>query len=156
MKLLSQPNISSFAGIQDMCPQWIRIPFSKPESLFSYQFIVFHPHFINRTSLKVFSGLSLSDHPSKPLMIMQMCDQLWFVCPSNPFVISIKSKTIIYTPKAGEGNGNPLQYSCLENPMDRGAWWAAVYEVAQSWTRLKWLSNNSSKNRPKVCIGIYT
>ena len=38
---------------------------------------------------------------------------------------------------SGEGNGNPLQYSCLENPMDGGAWWAAVYEVAQSWTRLK-------------------
>ena len=37
----------------------------------------------------------------------------------------------------GEGNGNPLQYSCLENPMDRGAWWAAVSEVAQSRTRLK-------------------
>ena len=34
----------------------------------------------------------------------------------------------------GEGNGNPLQYSCLENPMDGGAWWAAVYGVAQSWT----------------------
>ena len=39
-----------------------------------------------------------------------------------------------------EGNGNPLQYSCLENPVDRGAWWAAVYGVAQSWTRLKQLS----------------
>ena len=36
----------------------------------------------------------------------------------------------------GEGNGTPLQYSCLENPMDGGAWWAAVYGVAQSWTRL--------------------
>ena len=35
----------------------------------------------------------------------------------------------------GEGNGNPLQYSCLENPMDRGAWWAAVHGVAKSWTR---------------------
>ena len=34
----------------------------------------------------------------------------------------------------GERNGNPLQYSCLENPRDRGAWWAAVYGVAQSWT----------------------
>ena len=32
----------------------------------------------------------------------------------------------------GEGNGNPLQYSCLENPMERGAWWAAVHEVAKS------------------------
>ena len=37
----------------------------------------------------------------------------------------------------GEGNGNPLQYSCLENPKDGGAWWAAVYGVAQSRTRLK-------------------
>src|SRR5574337_906004 len=36
----------------------------------------------------------------------------------------------------GEGNGNPLQCSCLESPRDRGAWWAAVYEVAQSWTRV--------------------
>ena len=39
----------------------------------------------------------------------------------------------------GEGNGNPLQCSCLENPRDGGAWWAAVYGVAQSRTRLKWL-----------------
>ena len=36
----------------------------------------------------------------------------------------------------GEGNGNPLQYSCLENPMDGEAWWAAVHGVAKSWTRL--------------------
>ena len=35
----------------------------------------------------------------------------------------------------GEGNGTPLQYSCLENPMDRGAWWAAVHGVARSWTQ---------------------
>ena len=44
----------------------------------------------------------------------------------------------------GEGNGNPLQCSCLENPRDGGAWWAAVYGVAQSWTRLKQLSSSSS------------
>ena len=37
----------------------------------------------------------------------------------------------------GEGHGNPLQYSCLENPVDRGAWWAAVHGVAQSQTQLK-------------------
>ena len=36
----------------------------------------------------------------------------------------------------GEGNGNPLPYSCLENPMDRGAWWAAVHGVTKSWTQL--------------------
>ena len=36
----------------------------------------------------------------------------------------------------GEGNGNPLQYSCLENPMEGGAWWATIHGVAESWTRL--------------------
>ena len=36
----------------------------------------------------------------------------------------------------GEGNGNPLQYSCLENPMDRGAWLAIVHRITKSWTRL--------------------
>ena len=44
----------------------------------------------------------------------------------------------------GEGNGNPLQCSCLENPRHGGAWWAAVYGVAQSRTRLKRLSSSSS------------
>ena len=44
----------------------------------------------------------------------------------------------------GEGNGNPLQCSCLENPRDGGAWWAAIYGVAQSRTLLKWLSSSSS------------
>ena len=47
----------------------------------------------------------------------------------------------------GEGNGNPLQCSCLENSRDGGAWWAAVYGVAQSWTRLKRLSSSSSNLR---------
>ena len=49
-------------------------------------------------------------------------------------------------PSIGEGKGNPLQCSCLENPRDRGAWWAAVYGVAQSRKRLKQLSSNSSKH----------
>ena len=44
----------------------------------------------------------------------------------------------------GEGNGNPLQCSCLENPRDGGAWWAAISGVTQSWTRLKQLSSSSS------------
>ena len=47
----------------------------------------------------------------------------------------------------GEGNGNPLQCSCLENPRDGGAWWAAVSGVAQSWTQLKRLSSSSSSSR---------
>ena len=50
----------------------------------------------------------------------------------------------LFTFMHGEGNGNPLQCSCLENPRDGGAWWAAIYGVAQSWTRLKQLSSSSS------------
>ena len=55
----------------------------------------------------------------------------------------------------GEGNGNPLQCSFLENPRDEEAWWAAVYGVAQSWTRLKRLSSSSmpiwaQSNRMKI------
>ena len=46
----------------------------------------------------------------------------------------------------GEGNGNPLQCSCLENPRDGEAWWAAIYGVAQSQTRLKQLSSSSSSS----------
>ena len=52
----------------------------------------------------------------------------------------------------GEGNGNPLQCSCLENPRDGGAWWAAVYGVTQSRTRLKQFSSSSS-SRPRKSSG---
>ena len=50
----------------------------------------------------------------------------------------------------GEGNGNPLLCSCLENPRDGGAWWAAVYGVAQSRTRLKRLSSSSSREATNI------
>ena len=43
----------------------------------------------------------------------------------------------------GVGHGNPLEYSCLENPMDRGAWWAMVHRITQSQTRLKQLSTQT-------------
>ena len=52
----------------------------------------------------------------------------------------------------GEGNGNPLQCSCLENPRDGGAWWAAVYRVAQSRTRLKQRSSSSSSMEQETRI----
>ena len=55
----------------------------------------------------------------------------------------------------GEGNGNPLQCSCLENPRDGGAWWAAVYGVAQSRTRLKRLSSSSSSLLNLLLFGGY-
>ena len=49
----------------------------------------------------------------------------------------------------GERHGNPLQYSCLENPMDRGAWWAAVPGVTKSQTRLKQLNMRAQRDRSK-------
>ena len=57
-----------------------------------------------------------------------------------------RAQRLILLQKDGEGNGNPLQYSCLENPLCRGAWWAAVHGVAQSQSRLKRLSMHA-------CIG---
>ena len=65
---------------------------------------------------------------------------------------SLESDTIEWLPFhislscIGEENGNPLQCSCLENPRDGGAWWAAFYGVAQSRTQLKWLSSSSSSS----------
>ena len=55
----------------------------------------------------------------------------------------------------GEGNGNPLQCSCLENPRDGGAWWAAIYGVTQSQTHLKRLSS-SSRARAGFCSDVTT
>ena len=56
----------------------------------------------------------------------------------------------------GEGNSNPLQCSCLENPRDGGAWWAAIYGVAQSRTRLKRLSSSSSSCIVVYCLEFYS
>ena len=54
----------------------------------------------------------------------------------------------------GEGNGNPLQCSCLESPRDGGGWWAAVCGVAQSWTRLKRLSSSSRGAKIRHASGL--
>ena len=65
--------------------------------------------------------------------------------------------SILKSRDIGEGNGNPLQCSCLENPRDWGAWWAAVSGVAQSRTQLKRLSSSSSnklKNKNHIFISI--
>ena len=64
---------------------------------------------------------------------------------------------ILTRAEIGEGNGNPLQCSCLENPRDGGAWWAAVYGVAQSGTRLMQLSSSRAEialsASPEVWVG---
>ena len=83
------------------------------------------------------------------------CSSIFTTIPSK-FAFSVAASHILFLscclpytisqllPTIGEGNGNPLQCSCLENPRDGGAWWAAVYGVAQSWTWLKRLSSSSS------------
>ena len=75
---------------------------------------------------------------------------------NNTFKSAIKYTLFFYACVSfifGEGNGNPLQYSCLENSIERGAWWAAVCEVAQSRTRLKRLSSSSSSRASNRDVG---
>ena len=84
--------------------------------------------------------------PGKPCSHHAHCQTL---CSTHPHCIylpppklgSLLSVTILLNE---EGNGNPLKYSCLENPRDGEARWAAVYGVTQSWTRLRWLSSSRS------------
>ena len=77
------------------------------------------------------------------LILLFWCDFKWdffkhSLCDSSLFMHRRTDFCIftLYPEALGEGNGTPLQYSCLENPMDRGAWWAAVHGVAKSRTRL--------------------
>ena len=69
----------------------------------------------------------------------------WHVI-SNIFYLIAKPLSSFKITKYSSGNGNPLQCSCLENPRDGGAWWAAIYGVAQSRTPLKRLSSSSSSS----------
>ena len=81
------------------------------------------------------------NHPSAFFSSLLTQNEIW-----NSQQLNIVRKNV------GEGNGNPLQHSCLENPRDRGAWWAAVYGVKESRTRLKQLSSSSSS---KIHLFIY-
>ena len=87
---------------------------------------------------------SVHTPPFLPLLLLP-CPQVYSLylflhCyPENKFISAISSDSIYmcqYTIFIGEGNGNPLQYSCLANPMDGGAWQAEVHGVTRSWTRL--------------------
>ena len=82
--------------------------------------------------------------PTPLFWYMVWCSTIIFYGVSFPL-----KKCSNIRPSHREGNGNPLQYSCLENPMDGGGWKAAIYGFAQSWTRLKQLSSSSSSMLPK-------
>ena len=70
-------------------------------------------------------------HPDHVLQASITVRKINFFCSSYPIC-----GILLWQPQHGEGNGTPFQYSCLENPMDGGAWWATVHGVAKSWTQL--------------------
>ena len=111
---------------------WSGLPFPAPGDLLDLEI---EP--VSTSGLCIAGRFSTNESPAKPskhLIKHQRKSQLnWYV-----------------TERSGERNGNPLQCSCLENPRDRGAWWAAVYGVAQSRTWLKRLSSSSSSNRREI------
>ena len=78
-----------------------------------------------------------------------MCALSWGLTETANFIITETDLSPSLGNRAREGNGTPLQCSCLENPRDGGAWWAAVYGVTQSRTRLKRLSSSSSREQSK-------
>ena len=76
----------------------------------------------------------------QPAVHLCLTRELWLMpcyALSTPCFTSQQPDTVAIVFPIGEGNGNPLQCSCLENLVDRGTWWAAVHRVKQSWTRLK-------------------
>ena len=89
--------------------------------------------------LRIFTSMFSSDIDLKFFFLWYHClvllSKLWWHHKMSSEVFS--SVQVLIMASDGEGNGNPLQCSCLENPRDGGAWWAAVYAVAQSRTRLK-------------------
>ena len=154
------PSIRIFSNESALCIRWPRYwsfsfnisPSNEHSGLISFRMDWLHLLAVQRT-LK-----SLLQHPSSKASILQ-CSAFFIVQLSHPYMTT--GKTIALTRwtfvgkvmsllfnmlsrLVGEGNGNPLQCSCLENPRYGGAWWAAVYGVAQSRTRLKWLSSSSS------------
>ena len=73
------------------------------------------------------------------MLYMKRASQVaqWVKNPPAIQEIQADMNSIPGSGRPGGRHGNPLQYSCLENPMDRGTWWAAVHRVAKSWTQLK-------------------
>ena len=78
----------------------------------------------------------MSDSPRVSPLTHSIISLVFIFWVLRPWTFAVLSALLIPNMQDGEGNGTPLQYSCLENPMDGGAWWAAVHGVARSQTRL--------------------
>ena len=142
---------------------WLTISFStlgKLSTIISSK-IVSYPFFCSSSSgttiIQMLVHLILSQRSLKLssvlfilLTLFSSSEVIFTILSSSSLIRSSASDILLLIPSRvlsciGEGNGNPIQYSCLENPKDRGAWWAAVYGVAQSQTWLMWLSSSSSR-----------
>ena len=89
-----------------------------------------HTHTHTHTHVCQCYPLNLSHPPLPPL-----CPPVGSPCLSLYFIPNLHIGSLVHF--SGEGNDTQLQYSCLENPTDGGAWWAAVHGVSKSWTRLR-------------------
>ena len=94
------------------------------------------------TDIVKISGLVANLKASNHIFLIFISLHWFWICLLLPIPQSMEN--LLSQKPIGEGNGNPLQCSCLENPRDRGAWWAAFYVVSQRQTWLKWLSSSSS------------
>ena len=72
--------------------------------------------------------------------------------PANVGDIRAEASVPGFVRSLGGGHGNPLQYSCLENPMDRGTWWTTVHRVTKSWTKLKQFSMHAHREGVKEAL----
>ena len=103
-------------------------------------------HYTQKTCLLLcFAGKSMATHSSTLAWKIPWTEKPGRLQSMGSLRVGHDWKTSLS--RIGEGDGNPLQCSCLKNPRDGGAWWAAVYGVAQSRTWLKWLNSSSSSSR---------
>ena len=107
----------------------------------------------NRVLSREHAGHSKLAFPTTQDTALHMDITRWLITKSDWLCYLQPKIEKLYTVSNGEGNGTPFQYSCLENPMDGGTWWAAVHGVPESQTRLKRLCSSSSsiqsaKTRP--------